>query len=117
MKEFVVKLVCKFDDENQQNTLIEFLKTKMDLFNQFESTCKGILLERHDDQGLYVPNNRNNTRIIAGEDHIQERLLGNTFTVPINSFFQVHTDLAELLYSKVSGPGKRGILSWRSEKF
>lgn len=102
MKEFVVKLVCKFEDDLQQKMLIEFLKTKFKEFEQFGSTCKGILVERHDHQGLFVPNNRENTVIIDGNDCIEEQLLENTFVVPINSFFQVHTDLAELLYSKVN---------------
>jgi tRNA/tmRNA/rRNA uracil-C5-methylase (TrmA/RlmC/RlmD family) len=81
--------------------LINFLKSKSEQFNKFDSICKGILLEQHDDQGLYVPNNRDKTDVIVGQDYIKETLLGNTFKVPMNSFFQVHTGLAEMLYSKV----------------
>lgn len=81
--------------------IIDLFKSKADQFNSFGFSCKGILVEKHNDNGLYVPNNREETSIIYGEDTIEEEMLGNKFKVPANSFFQVHTGLAEMLYSKV----------------
>ena len=49
-----------------------------------------------------MPNDRQKTSVIFGGDSIEEVMLANSFSVPINSFFQVHTDLAELLYQKAS---------------
>jgi tRNA/tmRNA/rRNA uracil-C5-methylase (TrmA/RlmC/RlmD family) len=96
-----MKLVCKFEDEQFKKDLISLLKSKSEEFGKFGSICKGILVEQHDDQGLYVPNNRDQTQVVVGEDFIKETLLDNIFKVPMNSFFQVHTGLAEMLYSKV----------------
>lgn len=101
-----MKLVCKFDDDEQRTRLAEFLKAKAGALGELGATCKGVLLERHDEPGLFVPSDRSKTETIVGTDSIEERLLGNTFIVPINSFFQVHTGLAEMLYSRVARLGE-----------
>jgi tRNA/tmRNA/rRNA uracil-C5-methylase (TrmA/RlmC/RlmD family) len=100
-KQFVVKLVCKITDIDFKKKLIDFFKAKESKFGELGFACNGLLIETHNEPSLYVPNNRELTDIVFGKDSIEEKLLSNTFQVPINSFFQVHTDLAEMLYQKV----------------
>uniref|UniRef100_A0A7S1G959 Methyltransferase domain-containing protein n=1 Tax=Bicosoecida sp. CB-2014 TaxID=1486930 RepID=A0A7S1G959_9STRA len=70
-----------------------------------------LLLQVYD--GTSVPPPNHPCEVLAGDSHIAEELLGLTFTVSADSFFQVNSGAAELLYSKVrewAAPGPKAAL-------
>ena len=111
-KQFLLKLVCRFKSEEHKVKVKNILLDNIDKFLKSDYCLKGLLIEEHNEQGLFVPNDRAKTLAVFGQDSIEEILLDKRFTVPMNSFFQVHTDLAELLYSKVHMLVLRYLLSY-----
>ena len=101
-KQICVKLVCQMSmGSEQESLLLDFLRDATARLNIEEYELTGLCVERHDGKGLYIPNDADQIIVIQGKMEIREELLGKQFMVPINSFFQVHTPLAELLYQKV----------------
>ena len=89
-------------DEAHEEFIRKLLASGVEKLQDSEFSLKGLLIEKHNDNGLYVPNQKDNMTCVYGVDAIEETMFDNTFKVPINSFFQVHTPLAELLYRRVS---------------
>lgn len=74
---------------------------------------KGVLWQRFDGISNAAPADLE-FEVVWGEDHIVEELCGLKFVVQMNSFFQVNTQAAALMYSKVrewvqdAGTGDKG---------
>ncbi len=75
-----------------------FVKAVLDLFGD---RVAGILFTINDSLGERAHNDENDYEMLYGENIIQENLLGLSFEVSMQSFFQTNPKSAERLYSKV----------------
>ena len=86
---------------DQETVLKEFTETLLAVSEspQFEGKISGILHTVNDALADAVRND--GTRVLYGDDHITEELLGLQFRISPFSFFQTNSRGAEVLYSKV----------------
>ena len=75
-----------------------FVDCVLDLFGD---RVAGILFTINDSLGERAHNDKNDYEMLYGENLIQENLLGLSFEVSMQSFFQTNPKSAERLYSKV----------------
>lgn len=75
-----------------------FVDCVLDLFG---NRIAGILFTINDSLGERAHNDENDYEMLYGENLIQENLLGLSFEVSMQSFFQTNPKSAERLYSKV----------------
>ncbi|MCO6498772.1 MAG: 23S rRNA (uracil(1939)-C(5))-methyltransferase RlmD [Vicingus serpentipes] len=94
--QFLIKLVTSSDGiENfkfdEFTTLIK---------NLFGDRLAGLLHTINDDIGDNSQSRLGNETVLLGENTIKEELLGSTFEISMQSFFQTNPKCAELLYQK-----------------
>ena len=75
-----------------------FVKCVLDLFGE---RVAGILFTINDSLGERAHNDENDYEMLYGENLIKENLLGLSFEVSMQSFFQTNPKSAERLYTKV----------------
>ncbi len=94
--QFLIKLVTS-SDGMENFKFDEFTKLVTDLLGD---RVAGLLHTINDDIGDNAQSRLGNETILFGENTIKEELLGMTFEISMQSFFQTNPKSAELLYTK-----------------
>lgn len=95
--QLLIKLVTSSEGIEQFN-FEEFTQLIKDLF---KDRVAGLLHTINDDIGDNSQSRLGHETILAGKNIIEEELLGLTFEISMQSFFQTNPKCAELLYTKV----------------
>lgn len=94
--QFLIKLVTS-SDGMENFKFDEFTKLVTDLLGE---RVAGLLHTINDDIGDNAQSRLGNETVLFGENTIKEELLGMTFEISMQSFFQTNPKSAELLYTK-----------------
>ena len=94
--QFLIKLVTS-SDGMEHFKFSEFTTLITDLFG---NRVAGLLHTVNDDIGDNAQSRLGHETVLHGENTIKEELLGSTFEISMQSFFQTNPKSAELLYTK-----------------
>ncbi len=100
-QEMIIKLVCRIENDEVLNLLrTELVKFIQNIKISFKLIS--FLIERHNTRSNIVPNDPENEIYVFGEkNYIYEEMMGFKFKVPVGGFFQIHPNLASMIYKKI----------------
>lgn len=91
------EIICIFVITSENIAMSKEMKNVADMLAKKYENIKGVIANINETKGNVILGNRN--IILYGEDRIKDMIGNKTYYISTNSFFQVNTLMAEVLYS------------------